>query len=156
METKSGKFSSRLIELEYKGGGDGYLVPLEEESEEVPFPIKRVYYIYNVGFGLRRGYHAHRELKQLVICVSGSCKIDLDNSNSRVSFILNRPNTGLLIDEVVWREMYDFSEDCVLLVLASDHYNPADYISNFREFKEFLRGISDDNTIDKQELGKSV
>jgi len=137
------KLSSGLVELDVKGGKDGYLVPLECESVNVPFPIMRVYYIYGVGEGLRRGFHAHKALKQLIVCVSGQCTIDLDNSYQRMSVALNRPNMGLLIVEPVWREMYDFSSDCVLMVLASEHYDPDDYIQSFREFKSFVRGAQD-------------
>ncbi|KRT55828.1 sugar 3,4-ketoisomerase [endosymbiont of Ridgeia piscesae] len=139
MENDEVKFSSGLLELDVKGGNDGYLVPLEERSEVVPFSIRRVYYIYGVGDGLRRGFHAHKTLKQLIVCVSGQCTIDLDNACQRESFRLNQPNVGLLINEPVWREMYDFSDDCVLMVLASEHYDPNDYIQSFREFKAFVR-----------------
>ncbi len=137
------KLPSDLIELDVKGGKDGYLVPLECESSIVPFPIMRVYFIYGVGDGLRRGFHAHKTLRQLIVCMSGQCTIDLDDSYQRKSYTLNKPNLGLLIGRPVWREMHGFSPDCVLMVLASEHYDPDDYIWDFREFKTFVRGTQD-------------
>ncbi len=139
MEMHREKFSSGLVDLDVKGGRDGCLVPLESGTEVVPFPIKRVYYIYGVDDGLRRGFHAHKTLKQLIVCVSGQCSIDLDDSYQRQSFCLDSPDKGLQINEPLWREMYDFSSDCVLVILASEHYEPSDYINSFREFKEFIK-----------------
>ena len=107
----------------------------------IPFDIKRIYYIYNVGTGLRRGFHAHKNLKQLIISVSGSCTIDLDNTFERKSYTLNEPNKGLLIEEPLWREMYNFSTDCILLILASEHYDTDDYIRNFKDYISYIKNL---------------
>jgi len=126
------------IELPVYGGGDGFLVALEEASGVVPFHIKRIYYIFGVQKTLRRGFHAHKELKQLLICVSGECDVMLDDGMSQETIHIDSPSKGILIEQPLWREMFNFSEDCVLIVLASEHYEPDDYIWDYREFREFL------------------
>ncbi len=123
--------------LNFKTLGDerGSLIALEE-NYNTPFAIKRVYYIFDTKSAVRRGYHAHQDLKQIAICVSGSCKFLLDDGSTKENVLLDSPNQGLLIEGLIWREMYDFSEDCVLLVLASEHYNEDDYI---RDYDTFLK-----------------
>lgn len=115
------------------GDQDGSLVAIEAERN-VSFIIKRIYYIFSVQAGVTRGFHAHRNLKQVVICLSGRCRIVLDNGSQRQETWLDSPTKGLVIDDLVWREMHDFSEGCVLLVLASEYYDEADYIRNYDEF----------------------
>jgi dTDP-4-dehydrorhamnose 3,5-epimerase-like enzyme len=105
-----------------------------EGNKSVPFDIKRVYYIVGTADGVSRGFHAHRNLKQIVVCVTGSCRFVLDNGRKKEEIILDGPSTGLLIEDLIWREMYDFSPDCVLLVLASEHYDESDYIRDYQEF----------------------
>lgn len=123
------------ISFQRLGDERGDLVALEIGMEKaVPFDIKRVYYIYRTAHGVSRGYHAHKNLKQVAICLSGSCRMILDNGRDREDVWLNNPTKGLLIESMTWREMHDFSEDCVLLVLASEHYDEADYIRNYKEF----------------------
>lgn len=117
------------------GDDRGSLVALEAEKT-VPFEIKRVYYIFGTQEGVARGFHAHRNLKQVAVCVTGKCRMVLDNGQQREEAWLDSPTKGLLIGNLVWREMHDFSEDCVLLVLASEHYNETDYI---RDYDEFLK-----------------
>jgi dTDP-4-dehydrorhamnose 3,5-epimerase-like enzyme len=107
----------------------GNLTPIEELLD-VPFDIKRIYYITNVPQDASRGFHAHRKLHQVLICVNGSVRIKVKNPKEETEFILNNPSVGLYIGPYVWREMYDFSKDAVLLVLASDYYNENDYIRN--------------------------
>jgi dTDP-4-dehydrorhamnose 3,5-epimerase-like enzyme len=117
------------------GDERGELVSLEIGLEKtVPFEIKRVYYIYRTAEGVSRGYHAHKDLKQVAICVSGKCKMILDSGSGREEVWLDMPTKGLLIESMVWREMHDFSDDCVLLVLASEHYDESDYIRDYQEF----------------------
>ena len=124
----------KFIEFEIKGDNRGNLIALEE-FRNIPFEIKRVYYIFGTKKGVRRGFHAHKNLQQVAICVSGSCKFLLDNGKERVEdIVLDSPSKGLFIDKMIWREMYDFSEDCILLVLASDYYDERDYIRNYSEF----------------------
>lgn len=123
--------------IDFKSLGDerGSLVALEiGQEKELPFPIKRVYYIYRTADGVSRGYHAHRNLKQVAICVAGSCRMVLDNGIAREEAWMDCPTKGLLIESMIWREMHDFSSDCVLLVLASEHYDEDDYIRGYSDF----------------------
>lgn len=117
------------------GDERGSLVALEA-SRTVPFDIKRVYYIFDTKKGVSRGFHAHKNLKQVMVCVTGSCRLVLDRGQERQEVWLDSPTRGVVVEGLVWREMYDFSPDCVLLVLASEHYDEADYI---RDYQEFLR-----------------
>lgn len=111
----------------------GQLVALEEHKD-IPFEIKRVYYMYDTGEGVSRGHHAHKSLEQILICIHGSCKILLDNGEEKKIVSLEKPYEGLYIKNNIWREMYDFSPDAVLMVLASDYYKEEDYIRNYEEF----------------------
>lgn len=108
-----------------------------EAHHDIPFEIKRIYYIYDVVDGARRGFHAHKNLKQVLFCIHGSCKLLLDDGINKAIVQLNNPTEGILLEEVVWREMYDFSKDAVLLVLASEYYDEADYIRDYNSFLEF-------------------
>ncbi len=105
------------------------------EKDVLPFTIKRVYYLYDVPSDSSRGGHAHKELKQFIIALSGSFDVVLDNGSMRRSFTLNRPNKGLLIPSGVWRELENFSAGAVCLSLVSDYYNEDDYISDYNEFR---------------------
>lgn len=125
----------QFVEFPPLGDDRGSLVALEA-VKTVPFDIKRVYYIFGTKEGVSRGFHAHKNLKQVAICVTGSCRMVLDNGQERKEVLLDSPTLGLLVEDLVWREMHDFSPDCVLLVLASEHYDEADYI---RDYQEFLR-----------------
>jgi dTDP-4-dehydrorhamnose 3,5-epimerase-like enzyme len=128
----------KLIELEDLGDERGSLVSFEGNIN-IPFAIKRVYCISDTKNDVIRGLHAHKTLKQVAISLKGSCKFILDNGSKQEEVILNKPTQGLLIDSCLWREMHDFSEDCVLMVLASDIYDENDYIRNY---KKFLREVS--------------
>ncbi len=119
------------------GDERGSLVALEG-SKTVPFDIKRVYYIFGTQQGVARGFHAHRKLKQVAICVTGKCRMVLDDGQIREEVWLDSPTKGLIIGDQVWREMYDFSPDCVLLVLASEHYDETDYIRNYDQFRRTI------------------
>ena len=123
----------KTISLKPLGDERGSLVALES-NKNVPFDIKRVYYIFGTKEGVSRGFHAHRNLKQVAVCVTGSCRFVLDNGKSREEIILDSATTGLVIEGLTWREMHDFSQDCVLLVLASEHYDKADYIRDYQKF----------------------
>ena len=119
------------------GDARGSLIAVEALSDIAPFNIKRVYYIFDTTPGTVRGNHAHRTLRQLLICVSGACTILCEKSDgTRSEHRLDWPNRGLIIEGLVWREMKEFSKDAVLLVLASEHYDEADYIRNYNQFKE--------------------
>ena len=115
------------------GDDRGSLVALEA-GKTVPFDIKRVYYIFGTQSGVARGFHAHKNLKQVAVCVTGKCRMILDDGVTREEAWLDSPIKGLLISDLVWLEMHDFSEDCVLLVLASEHYDETDYIRSYDEF----------------------
>jgi len=104
----------------------------------VPFPIKRVYYIFGTKPGVKRGKHAHRKLRQLAICLSGSCRFLMDDGVSRQEILLSSNTHALGIEPMVWHEMEDFSADCVLLVLASDIYEESDYIRSRAEFDSMV------------------
>lgn len=90
--------------------------------------------MYDTGEGVSRGHHAHKSLEQILICIHGSCKILLDNGEEKKIVSLEKPYEGLYIKNNIWREMYDFSPDAVLMVLASDYYKEEDYIRNYEEF----------------------
>ncbi len=126
----------KIKKFSFQKHGDerGMLVSLEE-NKEIPFLIKRVYYMFDTKKGVVRGKHAHKTLEQILICVHGSCKILLDDGYSRQTIILDNPSEGIYLKGLIWREMFDFSEDAVLMVLASDIYLESDYIRDFEQFK---------------------
>lgn len=126
------------------GDDRGQLVAIEE-MKDLPFDIKRVYYIYDTLTDVVRGHHAHKCLKQVLLCVHGSCKIHLDNGHETAEVLLDKPNEGLYIENDMWREMYDFTPDAVLLVLASEYYDESDYIRNYDEFKKFIASKESEN-----------
>jgi len=114
----------------------GKLISVEGLSD-VPFAIARVYYIL-AGDGSPRGFHAHRKLQQLMICVAGSCRVVLDDGAQRSEFQLARPDEGLFVGEMTWREMHDFAPGTVLLVLASERFDETDYIRDYYGFQREL------------------
>lgn len=128
----------KLITFPPLGDDRGSLVALEVHKT-VPFNVKRVYYIFGTQTGVSRGFHAHRELQQVAVCVTGKCRMVLDNGQSREEVWLNSPTEGLLIKDLIWREMHDFSPDCVLLVLASHHYDETDYIRSYDDFQRVIK-----------------
>ena len=129
----------KTIDFPPLGDHRGHLVALEANIT-VPFDIKRVYYLFDTKEGIARGFHAHKNLKQVALCVKGSCRFVLDNGRRKESIVLDKATTGLLIEGLVWREMHEFSPDCVLLVLASEHYDEADYIRDYQQFLEEVNG----------------
>ena len=128
----------KIVSLEKHGDERGELIAIESLSEQIDFEIKRVYYLYRTVPGMVRGLHAHKSLKQLIVCTSGCCKIKLDNGTDTEIISLSDPSIGLIIENNVWREMFDFSSDAVLMVLASEHYNESDYIRNYDDFLKFV------------------
>lgn len=109
-----------------------------EGSHHIPFEIKRIYYIYGVAKGARRGFHAHKKLEQVLVCVHGSCDVLLDNGTEKETVKLSNPSIGLYLGNHIWREMFHFSPDAVLLVLASEYYDESDYIRNYDEYINYL------------------
>lgn len=127
----------KLIEFEKHGDERGTLIALEQ-WKNIPFEVRRVYYMYETGAGVVRGHHAHKHLKQVLICVHGSCKIRLDDGQEKKIVSLDDPSTGLYLESNIWREMFDFSEDAVLMVLASELYDESDYIRDYNSFLEYV------------------
>jgi len=111
-----------------------------ENGKTLPFDVKRVYYLYDVPGGENRGSHAHRKLEQLIVAASGSFRVTLDDGNVKRSFVLNRPYQGLYVKPGMWRDLEDFSSGAVCLVLASEMYNPDDYIRDYDVFLRFRNG----------------
>jgi dTDP-4-dehydrorhamnose 3,5-epimerase-like enzyme len=111
---------------------DGTLVQLQ--FPEIPFDIKRVYYIYGVSVGAVRGAHTHKETTQALFCIRGSITIALDDGKMKEKVILNKPNVGVILEPGVWHEMREFKKDTILLVLASEKHEPADYIRSYEDF----------------------
>ncbi len=126
-----------LVNFPVLGDERGSLIAVES-GQSVPFEIKRVYYIYGTVSGVVRGLHAHHELEQMAICLRGKCHFLMDDGANREVIVLDRPDVGLLIPPMVWHEMSEFSDDCVLMVLANDHYDEADYIRNYDDFKNLV------------------
>lgn len=122
----------KLIDLPNFSDDRGGLVAIES-NQSIPFNVKRLYYIFNT-VDKPRGFHAHIDLKQVAICLKGSCRFILDDGQRKEEIVLNSALQGLLIEGLTWREMHDFSEDCVLLVLASEHYDENDYIRDYQDF----------------------
>lgn len=110
-----------------------------ESQQHVPFEIKRVYYLYDVPGGETRGGHAHKRLEQLIIAASGSFDVVLDDGEVKTKFSLNRSYYGLFVPRMVWRELENFSSGSVCLVLASQHYDEADYYRDYKDFVEAAR-----------------
>lgn len=127
-------------ELQFTVRGDerGSLVALESLCEQVPFEIKRVYYIFGTDPEAVRGKHAHHKLKQVLVCVSGACDIRMDDGKERKTVRLDHPAKGLYIEGLIYHEMLNFSRDCVLLVLADAPYDESDYI---RDYHQFLKEV---------------
>lgn len=134
----------QVIKYVFQPHGDerGQLVALEE-FKDIPFRIKRVYYMYDTADGVVRGYHAHKSLEQILVCIHGSCKVLLDNGLERKVVSLEKPYEGLYVASNMWREMFDFSPDAVLLVLASELYDESDYIRDYDKFLEYIKNSKD-------------
>jgi len=111
---------------------DGTLVQLQ--SPEIPFDVKRVYFIYGVPVGAVRGAHTHKETVQALFCIQGEIVIALDDGKKREKILLNKPNVGVLLEPGMWHEMQDFKKDTILLVLASEKHEPKDYVRNYEDF----------------------
>ena len=124
----------KLIEFVDLGDERGNLVVIEGEGMDIPFDIKRVFYIYGSDTTVVRGQHANRETEFLLVNVSGTSKVRVDNGKESVVIELNKPRMGLYLSSMLWKDMYDFSEDSVLLVLASRHYDGQEYIRDYDEY----------------------
>lgn len=132
----------RMLDFHQHGDGRGHLV-VAEGSGDIPFDIKRVFYIYGSDKDVVRGQHANKKTEFVLINVAGSSKVKVkDGEGNEAIFCLNRPHTGIYLPTMVWKEMYDFSTDSVLLVLASEHYDTTEYI---RDYEEFVKTVNSSN-----------
>ena len=129
----------KLIEFADLGDERGKLVVIEGGGMDIPFDIKRVFYIYGSDAEVMRGQHANRETEFLLVNVAGTSKVRVDNGKESAIVELNRPRMGLYLSSMLWKDMYDFSEDSVLLVLASRHYDGAEYIRNYEDYLAELK-----------------
>lgn len=136
MSKTSSVFDCTIITFDKNHQIKGNLTAVSN-SVQVPFDIKRIYYLYDVPGGLSRGGHAHKDLQQLVVALSGSFDITLDDSKAKRTFQLSRPNIGLLIPSGLWRELNNFSSGSICMVLASELYSEEDYLRNYNEFQEW-------------------
>ena len=120
---------------------DGNLVPIESNGD-VPFTIQRVFYVYGVRDSEVRGQHSHYDTQQLLICVSGKVEVTCDDGEHKRKYLLESPQQGLFLPEMIWDEQKYLTEDSVLLVLANSKYVPEDYINNYEEFKKLKKDIN--------------
>lgn len=130
----------KIIEFGEYGDERGNLVVAEGSGRDIPFEIKRVFYMYGSDDTVIRGQHANRKTEFVLINVSGTSKVKVDNGFETDIIELDKPRMGLYIPTMMWKDMYDFSDDSVLLVLASEHYDGSEYI---RDYDEFIREIKD-------------
>jgi dTDP-4-dehydrorhamnose 3,5-epimerase-like enzyme len=136
MSKTSSVFDCTIITFDKNHQIKGNLTAVSN-SVQLPFDIKRIYYLYDVPGGLSRGGHAHKDLQQLVVALSGSFDITLDDGKAKRTFQLSRPNMGLLIPSGLWRELNNFSSGSICMVLASELYDEKDYLRNYNEFQEW-------------------
>jgi dTDP-4-dehydrorhamnose 3,5-epimerase-like enzyme len=130
---------SHIIEIP-KIQDEGFLC-FAESTKDVPFDIRRFYYIFGVNDGAIRGKHAHKKTQQILFCLKGSIKIILDNGNEKEEIILANPNQGIFLDKMMWHDMLDFKKDTILLIIASDFYAESDYIRNYEEFLSLMKNV---------------
>lgn len=132
----------KVVEFVKHGDARGQLIAIEQGAE-LPFAVKRIYYIFDTLTDVRRGFHAHKTLQQMLFCVSGSCVIHLDDGRGHTEeILLDKPEKGLLLEGLIWREMYDFTPGAVLVVAASERYDVGEYI---RDYDEFVRCVQQAN-----------
>lgn len=130
---------ARMLEFSQKGDERGHLV-IVEGMQDIPFDIKRIFYIYGSDKSVVRGQHANKKSEFVLINVAGTSKVWVkDGMGNEAVYSLNRPHTGIYLPKMVWKDMYDFSEDSVLLCLASEHYDATEYIRDYDEFVEIVR-----------------
>lgn len=128
-----------IIEFQEFGDERGSLVVAEGSGKAIPFDIKRVFYMYGSDTDIVRGQHANRKTEFVLINVSGTSKVKMDNGYETEIVELNKPRMGLYVPTMMWKDMYDFSIDSVLLVLASEHYDGSEYIRNYEEFLKEIK-----------------
>jgi len=122
-----------MLKFNQLGDDRGHLV-VAESMKEIPFDIRRIFYIYGTEEGVTRGQHANRNSRFVLINLRGSCKVLIDDGESKDIVTLDKPHIGVFLDRMVWKDMYDFSEDSLLLVLSDEHYDGNEYVRNYDEF----------------------
>ena len=127
----------RKIDFKERGDKSGKLIAIES-LKDIPFEIKRIFYIYGVSDDKVRGQHANKNSEFVMINLSGKCKVRLSDSKEETIVELNKPNEGLYIPKMIWKDMYDFSKDAVMLVLTNTYYDNAEYIRDYEEYKEIM------------------
>ncbi len=133
----------QMLEFEQKGDERGHLV-IVESRKDIPFDIKRIFYIYGSASDTVRGQHANKKSEFLLINVAGTSKVKVrDGKGNEAVFCLNRPHTGIYLPRLVWKEMYDFSSDSVLLCASSEYYDPNEYIREYDEFVNIIRNLEE-------------
>ena len=123
----------KIINFNILGGKNSPLISLEKDKD-IPFEIKRIYYIFNTAKDVERGFHAHKNLKQIVIALKGSCNFILDDGYKKIDIKLDNEKKGIFIQGIIWREIKNISDSCILLVIASENYDENDYIRDYNEF----------------------
>jgi dTDP-4-dehydrorhamnose 3,5-epimerase-like enzyme len=131
----------RIIEFQQKGDERGHLV-IVEGNKDIPFDIKRVFYIYGSDKDVIRGRHANYNTEFVLINVAGTSKVKVDDGREQKIFILGRPHIGIYLPKLIWKDMYDFSSDSVLLCLASEHYDAKEYIRDYNEYIKIAKEIN--------------
>ena len=130
----------KIVELKQIVDENDGVLSIAEQLNEIPFEVKRVYYIQGLeDTKSKRGFHAHKQLEQAIFCINGSFKLMIDDGNEKHYFFLNDPNKGVYMGPRLWHTMFEFSKDCIILVLASDYYDESDYIRNYNEFIEYIK-----------------
>lgn len=123
----------KYLPITHKQNAAGSLFAVEGIND-IPFAIARVYYILDMPIAARRGKHAHIKISQAALCIRGACKFLLDDGKEKAEVILDNPSLGIMLEPMIWHEMYDFSKDCIIVILADAHYDEQDYIRDYTEF----------------------
>lgn len=136
---------NNILVLRRNGNNQSGFLSFFESERDIPFPIKRIYYTYDVPVGMKRGMHAHKTLQQLLWCPYGEIEVALDNGKEQISYLLDSPEKALLVLKGYWHDMYWRKEGSVLCVAASDYYDEGDYIRDYDEFLKYVeKGYWDD------------
>ena len=134
----------KMIEMKKVVQDDGTLV-VTEVSAGIPFEVKRLFWVYNVKKGCSRGNHATKKTKLILVAIHGSCKVDVDTGKNKKTFLMDDNTKGLYIDEMIWRSMYDFSEDCVMLAICDSIFDPQN--ETYDEYEDFIRALKEEDDV---------
>lgn len=129
----------KILDIHTRSTRETGILSFFESQHDIPFPIRRIYYIHGVARGMRRGFHAHKRLQQFLFCPYGRVEIMLDDGRQRTAILLDKPNKGLLLEDALWREMLWLEDNSVLCVAASDYYDEDDYIRDYQAFLKYIK-----------------